>query len=404
MIWQNPLALMGLAAIAIPVLLHLLSRRNARVERFPSLRFLPPAQSSPVRLTRITDPLLMVVRALIVAAAAIGLAQPLWRTANRSAAAGQRLARAVLIDTSASMRGTGTTAAIDSARRIAAALAGGAAVSVVVETASPATVLQGASSWLDAQSGRRELIVLSDFQTWTLDSIDLRSVSPQVGIRLERMPFAGAAPFPGRESSRRESSQRALTVLAGPASRADANAALRAASVADRDSTALPILVVFPDAPERSALIRDAAPIETKAFADAVVRLRGDVLVRAALARANDSTGFTAGEAAIEGRQSLVVFPSFAPGTLQSVALLASAATAFDTPLSPAERDPTVIPEEATGALAREPQSEVSISPSPAGASDGRWLWLIALLLIGVETLIRRRPGVASTSQVADVG
>src|SRR5688572_8642778 len=102
MIWQNGWAFAGLAALAIPILIHLLSRRNARVERFPTLRFLPVSRSAPVRRTRITDPLLMVVRALIVAAAVAALAQPLWPTADRTASAARRVIRAIVIDTSAS--------------------------------------------------------------------------------------------------------------------------------------------------------------------------------------------------------------------------------------------------------------------------------------------------------------
>ena len=150
-------------------------------------------------------------------------------------------------------------------------------VSVVIETATPAGVLQGASSWLTGQNGRRELIVVSDFQTRALDSIDVRAVAADIAIRLERIPFAGAisvAPVNANTSG--------ITLLTAPASRVHADAALRAASPASPDTHAIAIAIVYPDAPERTELYRDAQPITNAAIADAIVRLRRDHLLAAA--------------------------------------------------------------------------------------------------------------------------
>ena len=46
MIFQHPIAWLGLAAIAVPILVHLLGRRRARRVKFPTLRFVP---ASPLR-------------------------------------------------------------------------------------------------------------------------------------------------------------------------------------------------------------------------------------------------------------------------------------------------------------------------------------------------------------------
>ena len=65
--WQNPWAWIGLLTVALPVLVHLFSRRPARVEPFPSLRFLDVSRLLPTRRTRLTDRVLLLVRMAMVA-------------------------------------------------------------------------------------------------------------------------------------------------------------------------------------------------------------------------------------------------------------------------------------------------------------------------------------------------
>src|SRR6185369_3408230 len=85
-IWLNPWALIGLAGVALPVLIHLLARGHARRHRFPSLRFIDPSQLLPTRRTRVQDPLLLALRCGIVGLTALALAQPVLLTARRKQA------------------------------------------------------------------------------------------------------------------------------------------------------------------------------------------------------------------------------------------------------------------------------------------------------------------------------
>src|SRR3954452_2909746 len=104
MIWQNPWAWAGLSFLVLPVLIHLLARGQAPRRVFPTLRFLPPSRSLPTRRRRIRDPLLLAVRLGILAAAVCALTQPLVLTRQRRRDAVRGLARAIVVDTGASMQ------------------------------------------------------------------------------------------------------------------------------------------------------------------------------------------------------------------------------------------------------------------------------------------------------------
>src|SRR3954469_4516421 len=97
----NPLVLLGLLAVGVPVLIHLLSRHPAAVLRFPTLRFLPASRLMPTRRTRIDDLLLLLVRSLVIAFAALALARPYFQTASRRAmserTAAATLARVIIV-------------------------------------------------------------------------------------------------------------------------------------------------------------------------------------------------------------------------------------------------------------------------------------------------------------------
>ena len=48
-LWQTPAALFALAAIAAPVLIHILVQRRAETFSFPTLRFLQPTRLAAIR-------------------------------------------------------------------------------------------------------------------------------------------------------------------------------------------------------------------------------------------------------------------------------------------------------------------------------------------------------------------
>ena len=96
--WINPAALAGLAAIAGPVVVHLLRRQRAPRVTFPTIQFLAPTRAAAARFRRPSDLLLLCLRVAIVAAAAIAAAQPVLVTGWRRAAWEQRVSRALVVD------------------------------------------------------------------------------------------------------------------------------------------------------------------------------------------------------------------------------------------------------------------------------------------------------------------
>lgn len=103
-----PLFLAGVAAMALPVLFHLIRRKTRDQVPFSSLIFL---RMSPPRLTRrsrLEDLLLLLLRCLVLALLALAFARPFFKqpqTLPRLAGAGRRVV--LLLDTSASMRRSG---------------------------------------------------------------------------------------------------------------------------------------------------------------------------------------------------------------------------------------------------------------------------------------------------------
>ena len=88
MLWLNPVALFALAAIAAPILIHILVQRRAERFPFPTLRFLQPTRLAAIRRHLLEDWRLLAVRAALLAAAAAALAGPLLVTAVATAGVG----------------------------------------------------------------------------------------------------------------------------------------------------------------------------------------------------------------------------------------------------------------------------------------------------------------------------
>ena len=99
-----PLVLMGLAALAIPVLIHLIQRERKRVVEFPSLMFLRKIPYQSVRRRRIRDWMLLMLRLAALALIVTAFARPFFKRDSLAAAAQQGAREVViLVDTSYSM-------------------------------------------------------------------------------------------------------------------------------------------------------------------------------------------------------------------------------------------------------------------------------------------------------------
>lgn len=132
LVFLVPAVLAGLAAVVVPVLLHLRRRERERPMRFPSLMFLQRVTITTARRRRITDVPLLLIRALIIVLAVLAFARPVMRPKPDARPPSGTRRVVVLLDRSLSMGHLAVwPAAIDSARAIIAALAPGDRVAVV---------------------------------------------------------------------------------------------------------------------------------------------------------------------------------------------------------------------------------------------------------------------------------
>ncbi len=186
MTWQNPWAWLGLASLALLILVHLFTRQRARTEPFPSLRFINVSRLLPTRSTRLNDIPLLLVRLAILAFAVAALAQPLLNTGARQRASNAALARVVLVDTSGAIVDSLSVAAVEDS--IAAVSPATTTLRLYAHT--PAQQLAGAVQWIRRQPGRGEIVVLSRFREWTLDSVDVAGIPTDIGVTLHRLSAA----------------------------------------------------------------------------------------------------------------------------------------------------------------------------------------------------------------------
>jgi hypothetical protein len=135
MLWTHPLLLSGLAALAVPVVIHLMMRAQGRKVVFSTLRFLPRSQPARER-KRIRHWPLLLLRLLLIALLVSAFARPFWP--DTAGAATRERARAVVLvlDRSASMQAkegdsTRWDAALASARKLLGTLSGNDRVAVV---------------------------------------------------------------------------------------------------------------------------------------------------------------------------------------------------------------------------------------------------------------------------------
>ncbi|MDP3716970.1 MAG: BatA and WFA domain-containing protein [Acidobacteriota bacterium] len=103
MSFLTPLFLLGLAALAIPVLVHLTQRERKSVVAFPSLMFLKKIPYESVQKRRIRDWLLLAMRLAALALIVAAFARPFLRGSEIAAAAGGAREIVVLLDRSYSM-------------------------------------------------------------------------------------------------------------------------------------------------------------------------------------------------------------------------------------------------------------------------------------------------------------
>ena len=118
-----PAFLAGLAALAIPIVLHLRHRDKDRPYRFPSLMFLEQLPIRTAERRRITDWPLLLLRALAVALLVLAFTRPVFSHDAKTEQSKRVRAMILVLDRSMSMGHTDVwPAALDSARNVIASL------------------------------------------------------------------------------------------------------------------------------------------------------------------------------------------------------------------------------------------------------------------------------------------
>ncbi|MGE5254949.1 MAG: vWA domain-containing protein [Planctomycetaceae bacterium] len=98
----NPLFLFGLAAAAIPILIHRLVQRHGKVKKFSAVRLLLLSQQNLVRPERLKEFFLLALRVLAVMSLALLIARPVWLFSGVFSS-GEEGAKVLILDNSLSM-------------------------------------------------------------------------------------------------------------------------------------------------------------------------------------------------------------------------------------------------------------------------------------------------------------
>ena len=388
--WLNPAAFWLLAVAVLPVLIHLLLRRQSHRVPFPTLRFLVASDQSALRMHRPSDVTLLIVRVGMVVCAALAVTRPLLLTDEGRDASMSRTTRALVVDTSASVSQS-------RAGEAAAAEIAGASLARRFDASSLTEGVARASAWLTrAEPGFREIVVVSDFQLGALTQKDVASVPAGIGIRMVRVDTtatagaqidAGRLIHQGRAFERIVSPQAEQTgvtlrplaapaglEIEGPLEATDKIRAAVAAAGSIAPSPEQPIVIRFGKGREAQGVrwteewMRDAAArLLGTAYADVIgVRVS-----------ARDRT--------------LVVDVDAAADSLAAAQVTQAALNARQDPDALTDREPAQIPAAVLASWTREPGPPDAEAWRNSTESDGRWLWLAALILMTLETLLRRQ-------------
>jgi hypothetical protein len=428
--WLNPLALAGLAAATLPVIIHLLKRPRATRVPFPTLRFLTDSRAAAVKIRSLSDPWLLILRVATIAAAVLAAAQPDLVTPGQRARADRRLARAIVVDTSSSAN------AFDRQRENALAVERRADAVVELRTERVgASLCQAATALSEGPVARHEIVAISDFQLGSITDAEIACVPPDVGLRFmqtgEKRAETVSASLLGLPADGRTTEQRVefegprtkvtLTereagttlqprILASPDQAPAVAQLLRAAARAGSPAQPpnRPMTFIFPGGPTPAA-----APLRVPWMISAVVAAREDAALRQAATSRRDAKTPTLSppwtpvvrsgtaepliSAAAEG-DGLIVSVSGSPSDVLALAAVRAFLNAAAVTPDWRELEVESTPASQLKAWTRGagPIPNERFRSTPPG--DARWLWALALALLCAEWIVRRdRPDLART-------
>ena len=186
MTFLHPLALVGLAAAAIPALLHLLERRVPPDAEFPPLRYLTEAERQSARRLKLRHLLLLVLRTALLAMIVLAAARPMLPFRGPTAAVHEPTALALILDNSPS------SGLVVDGHPLLERLKAVARASLARATASDRVWLVLADGV--ARAGTREALLA------TLDSAGVSALRLDLTAAVrEAIRLVDAEPLPGRE-------------------------------------------------------------------------------------------------------------------------------------------------------------------------------------------------------------
>ncbi|MHB1225721.1 MAG: BatA domain-containing protein [Gemmatimonadaceae bacterium] len=308
--WLAPALLAGLAALAVPIVLHLLQRERRQVVEFPSLMFLRRIPQETTRRRRIRHPLLLALRCLALALLAFAFARPFLRD-RLAALPVAREARdvVILLDRSYSMgygdrwsramaaagqavdelRGDDRATLVlfdQTAEAVTAATEDGALLRARLSTVTPgaaatryAPALRLARDILaESDRVRREVVLVSDFQRggWGGGADDLQL---PVGTVVRRVDLSGAGAdvaVAGTELTRTERDGREALAVAARLRATSADSSVRRATLELNGRAMQTVDVTLPVA---GTVVARFAPVALPpGVVQGVVRLDADAL------------------------------------------------------------------------------------------------------------------------------
>jgi SAM-dependent methyltransferase len=116
----NPLLLFGLAAVSVPIIIHLLNRRKFQKVVWAAMRFIQTSVERNQRRMRVEDMILLALRCLLLALLAFALARPAFKNAGSDLFGESKVTDVVILDNSQSMgMSDGTMTRFEKARKAA---------------------------------------------------------------------------------------------------------------------------------------------------------------------------------------------------------------------------------------------------------------------------------------------
>jgi hypothetical protein len=144
MSFLNPFLLFGLAAVSVPIIIHLLNRRRFRKVVWAAMRFIQLSVEKNQKRMNMEDLILLILRCALLFFLALALARPAWRDSAAGAFGLAKVSSVILLDNSGSMgMSDGVETRFEQARKAAAQVVdslptgSAAAVFLASDTAQP---------------------------------------------------------------------------------------------------------------------------------------------------------------------------------------------------------------------------------------------------------------------------